>query len=145
MSLVTQKRFGKLLDVLLPVVAVVASLAALTLVVGVIWLVHSLPAPAHSPAFARLSQPPPPPARAAAEPQLPPASAPHYAAAPPHHAAVPPQPPPARVAQAAVGGPRPPQDLTGENSDRAKNRALGQALSNLGAHPRAVQRLGLPP
>jgi hypothetical protein len=142
-----QKPFGKLLDVLLPAVAVVASLMALALVAGVVWLVHSLPAPGRSTALARLPQPLSPAAPAAIEPRLPAARAPHPEAAPPPHVRAPlrREPPPAPVAQAAVGGPRPPEDLTGDNSDRAKNRALGQALSHLGGEPGAARRLGLPP
>jgi len=127
-------RLSSILDLALPVAAASAALAAIGIVVALFWLVGSFsagPPTAAAPPAAPVQRP------EAAAPAVPverprPAAAAHKAsrAAPPVAAAPPTAPAPAAA--------------TGSNSDAAKNRAIGQALSRLGNDPQMQRALGVP-
>jgi hypothetical protein len=133
----------------LTVGAVSVTIIAVGLVIGLFVWVHSLPDPNAAPSAPRVTSNPAnaaPPRREAAAHEVPAARP----AAPAARAAAPAAPNAAQRNAAAVAAARaanpaqaPPPDMH-HNSDAERNRALGQALSQVGDDPETARRLGAP-
>jgi uncharacterized iron-regulated membrane protein len=134
----------RVFDTTLVVGAALATVVAVSVVLGLFWWIAAGPSFV-SPPQHRASVPlpaPPPAAPAAAQREARPAPrAPHAASAKqaPVAAAAPVPPAPVPAAPAAVAGEARP------NPDAQKNRAIAQGLSRLGHDPDLQRRLAVPP